>query len=253
MSCTYFQKHLWLYSPWAGTAFVCLIHMTASPTKILLFRCFTHIFNYLNMCILFSQNDLFLLGIAARTSWKLAFIESVQNREFVRHHVMEMRPTIGHAGQGWCHSKASTQYWSSAAGPLLGVFCGWWLVSELTWTRIYLYVSSPRRRPAFEHGSWLQSRAVSQDDLEFCIILQQLWVQMLLTLAGLRSRSQHPSQIWSSHWLPVLETLQKHYSVLFFSGPWWLYTRMFHGMHILDPCSVFKFWHLRDLGAVGFT
>lgn len=49
-----------------------------------------------------------------------------------------MRPALGHAGPGWSHSTTSTQYWSSAAGPLLGVFCGWGLVSELTWTRIYL-------------------------------------------------------------------------------------------------------------------
>lgn len=186
----------------------------------------------------FSQTDLFLLGIAAWTSWKLALIKSVGNREFVRQHAMEMRPALGHAGPGWCHSTASTQYWSSAAGPLLGVFCGCGLVSELTWTRIYLYVSSPRRRPAFEHGSWLQSRAVSQDDLESRIILQQLRAQTLLTLRGLSSSSQHPSQTLSSHWLPVLETLQKHYSVLLFSGPQWLYTRVFHGMLILDPCCV---------------
>lgn len=177
-------------------------------------------------------------SISSSYSWKLALIKSVENREFVRQHVMEMRPAVGHSGQGWCQSTAFTQYWSSAAGPLLGVFCGWGLVSELIWTRIYLYVSSPRRRPAFEHGSWLQSRAVSQDDLEFCIILQQLRVQMLLTLRGLSSSSQHPSQISSSHWLPVLETLQKHYSVLLFSGPRWLDTRMFHGMHISDPCCV---------------
>lgn len=82
--CRYFQKRLWLHSPWSGRAFVCLIHIIASPTKILLlFRCSTHIFNYLNTCILFSQTDLFLLGIAAWTSWKLTLIKSVENREFV--------------------------------------------------------------------------------------------------------------------------------------------------------------------------
>lgn len=212
--CRYFQKRLWLHSPWSGRAFVCLIHIITSPTKILLlFRCSTHIFNYLNTCILFSQTDLFLLSIAAWTSWKLALIKSVENREFISM-LWKWDLHLDTLGRG----EVTARPLPSIGVLQLGLFWVSFVVEDWSLNSHepgFIYVSSPRRRPAFEHGSWLQSRAVSQDDLEFRIILQQLQTQMLLTLRGLSSSSQHPSQTLSSHWLPVLETLQKHYSVLF--------------------------------------
>lgn len=104
--------------------------------------------------------------------------------EFVRQHDIEMEPVVGDSGLGQSSHRPSIGalqlglFWVSLVGRTSSV---------LIWTRIYLYVGSLRRKPAFEHGSWLQPRAVSWDDLELSIFIWQLWVQMLSDL----KKSEH--------------------------------------------------------------